>query len=405
MFNSILIPKYLIVLLVIFPISIFGENLQQYIDLLYRDNPEIKSDSLKYSASVFKEGTIGWQDPKLSLAFLPSPIETRLGSQQGKIALLQSLPRFNELDLKREKADLLKQINYSNFIIKKMKLKSKLLTLWYSGFTLDKVVVHQENKISLLKSVLDLSLKGVESGEKSSSEYLQTDIKYINAVTELQNLLENIELNQTSFNLILNRERSITIPYPERLSYYPDSSIFRYSSNSPLIDKRDREKMIAALDKQISKLEYQPKFTLGAEYIFINDESYVMDDDGGKDGVALMATFNLPIFWGTKDSGIEQSSIKVEEKKYRVESVKLDLKNRVERLKSQYISTSNTIQFLKNRLSRLKRIIDIKNGEISSGKKLAPALLLKLEVESTSIQILKLEDKLFKIYYKYLELY
>ena len=96
-------------------------KLADYLKAAARNNPDLKVKFNRYHAAlkqVVIKGAL--PDPQVMFGYFTSPIETRLGSQRGKISLSQQFPWFGTLKLKKDKAARLARAKYQELIDSKL---------------------------------------------------------------------------------------------------------------------------------------------------------------------------------------------------------------------------------------------------------------------------------------------
>ena len=121
--------KYIIVLLISF--STLGinaqDNLNEYLVLAAKNNPELKSKFNQYLASLERVPQVkALPDPQLAFGYFIQPVETRVGPQQIKFSASQMFPWFGLLKAKENEFIQLVKANFEAFEESKSKLFSDI---------------------------------------------------------------------------------------------------------------------------------------------------------------------------------------------------------------------------------------------------------------------------------------
>ena len=157
---------------------IAGQSLEDYLKIAEDNNPEVKANYQVYLAIIEKSKQVtALPDPKVSLGYFISPVETRVGPQQAKLSLSQSLPWFGTLDTKRsvfeEKAKA--QLQVVEEVKNKLHLEVK--TTWYQLFELERILELTKENLIILKTYDNLAISKYEVAQTSLVDVIRVQLQ------------------------------------------------------------------------------------------------------------------------------------------------------------------------------------------------------------------------------------
>ena len=138
--------KYSSILLILFGMSSArAENLDDYIQLALQENPTIQSKMAEVEASRQKVIATGFlPDPKISVGYFLSPVETRVGPQQAKIGISQMFPAFGSLKIKEELQQSLSEGKTQELQQIKNQIIFELKSLWFQLLSIQEKIMIQK---------------------------------------------------------------------------------------------------------------------------------------------------------------------------------------------------------------------------------------------------------------------
>lgn len=147
-----------------------NDSLSHYLKIASENNPKLKSEFLKYSASLEKiipAGTL--PDPQLELGFYLKPMELVAGNQIAEIKLMQMFPWFGTLKTAKDEASKMAVSNFENFINYRNELFLNIKVIYYNLFQTKKEIEITEKNLKILKTLEQIVLIKYKSNYGNSS--------------------------------------------------------------------------------------------------------------------------------------------------------------------------------------------------------------------------------------------
>lgn len=397
-YRGLIIVATLLLLSDLFP---FSDQFERLLHSLYHNDPNLKGDSLIINSLQSKAGSIGWKDPKVGGGYFISPIETRLGSQLGKVGVSQSLPKYGELKLQRDRVDIEKRIKEIQLIQRREHLHKSLIDLWIDGEIKRDIITI---KLSILEDKKELSnymKSGVESGEMDLTHIYKVEDQILKLKEDINTLKLNLKTIKSKISLTTYTNEFIEfgsqLTTPDTLLEIPETEGWNYIISN-LYSR------LNLVDLKQTKLQYQPSITLGGEYIFIGADDYVIAKDKGSDAIALTASISLPIWGGTKDSKVENRAKYYQSTLASAMSEKdLLVLNRVQ-LKDKFYTLHISRATLEDRINNSLEIEDIYSSKLGSGVGLKLLLEQRIRRKIFSIEKLMIKQNILSTYLNYYHL-
>ena len=277
----------------------------------YISNPSITASKETWRAFIenYRAGT-GYPDPRLSMTYFPTPLETRLGPQDWNISLSQPIPfpgkltqkgkvleadaRISRLMLDRTVKGIVTSISSSFY---ELIYIQKAIHIARANFKLDKELI----KISENAFASDKALFYDVSKAQAQTAQIQYDIL----------LLEELEQTEKArINTVLNRDPNARLGRANNLRFrkiaYTLDEIYDLcltNQDDILIAGEKIEKFDEAI--KLSKYESLPSFKLGLFYASIGEPDVSKPPtDAGKDALGIQFGLTLPIWFGKNHSKI-----------------------------------------------------------------------------------------------------
>lgn len=313
------IIKFIIFLILpLFSIPIMSEeielkNVDQYLKEAALNNQELEESFYKWKAALFKINRVkGLPDPKLTYTHFIENVETRVGPQEKNYGLVQMFPWFGKLstqgDIAQEEANALEQ----NYQEKKLSLFFKIKSVYSDYYFLAKSRETTKENIELVKYFERVARTKYKSGKASHAAVIQAQIELAKLQDKYQSLSELRMPMISKINAILNRPTDKQIPWPQTI---PESQI---ELNESIITQQllNKNPSLNALKHQLKKEEksitlskknYLPDFSIGANYIETGKSKMSGITDNGKDPISVSVSINIPIWFGKYSAGVQES--------------------------------------------------------------------------------------------------
>ncbi|RLD30176.1 MAG: TolC family protein [Bacteroidetes bacterium] len=297
---------------------IFGnaQQLETLIEEALANNPEIQKFELQYQITSEKVNEVNTiPNTEFGVGYFVREPETRTGAQRAKVSVKQMLPWFGSITARESYVNSLADAKYEDIVIAKRKLLVSVSQSYYNLYTIKaKQDVLVEN-IELLKTYETLALTSVEVGKASVVDVLrlqmrQNELEQLNKVLEQEYLAE-----QTLFNKLLNRDKSISIEVIKDLTIPSESDLITSENLQlhPELTKYDKLYQSVEKSELLNQKESSPMIGFGLDYIAVSERPNMSFSDNGKDIVMPMVSLSIPIFNKKYTSKSKQNELKQQE--------------------------------------------------------------------------------------------
>ncbi len=283
-------------------------------------NPGLKSAFHQWKAALEKIPQVrALPNPQLTFAYFIREIETRVGPQQAKVGFMQMFPWFGKLKLKGnaalEAANAKKQI-YENL---KLKLFYRVKEAWYDYYHITRTVSILKENVRLLEHLGGVLEAKYRTGTASYSTLLKIQVELDKLRNRLKSAVEMLGPVKTRLNAAVNRPLNTSLPVPGGIRGEAESPMLSREQlaglvrqNNPRLKSMDAMTAMERLNIRLAKKNYYPDFSIGVDYMLTGGARMDGVSDSGKDPLAAMVSFRLPI-WGRKN----RAAVKEAETKHR----------------------------------------------------------------------------------------
>ena len=337
-----------------------AQRLDNLIEEALANNPEIQTFELKYQVAKEKVNEANTlPNTQLGVGYFVSEPETRTGAQRFKISAQQMLPSFGAITARENYMNSLADAAYEDITVAKRKLVASVSQSYYELYTLKgKQAVLDEN-IKLLKTYEELALTSVEIGKASAVDVLRLQMRQ-NELEQLKQVLEQNYLAElTSFNKLLNRDKSTEVIIANELIMPSENELINSDNLGLHPELLKYDKLYASIEQSelLNQKESNPMLGFGLDYIAVSERPNMDFSDNGKDIVMPMVSVSIPIFNNKYRSKSKQNELKQQEILLQKES----RLNTLETLLDKAIKMSNSAQISYN--TQTKNLKQAKDAE------------------------------------------
>ena len=331
-----------------------AQELEKHIEEALNNNPEIQKFEMQYSIAAEKVNEVNTlPNTDFSAGYFVSEPETRTGAQRFKVSAKQMLPWFGTITSRENYVSALADAKYEDIVIAKRKLVASVSQSYYNLYANKaKQEVLNEN-IKLLYTYETLALTSVEVGKASAVDVLRLQMRQ----NEMQQLLDILSqqflAEQTNFNKLLNRDKTIAVNVVNAL--HMPSEDFEINLENLVLHPEllKYDKLFASVEKSelVNQKESNPMIGFGLDYIAVSERPNMNFSDNGKDIVMPMVSVSIPIFnkkykSQTKQNELQQQEIEFQ-KQERLNTLETLLDKAINDRKSARISCNTQVKNLK----------------------------------------------------------
>ncbi len=309
----------LLTLLLVLPVSLFAQTIQDYQQIAAENNPEVRTAFQQYLASLEERPQVGTlPDPEVAFAYFISPIETRLGPQQARISVTQMFPWLGTLGDKQSISDKQAMAKFEALRETRNRIFYQTEKTLLDLYELERSIEIARENLEILNSLVEISLRRYETNQATQVDVLRAQIEQEDLKTQLELLEDNRDVLIQKMNELLNREESGDIVIPDTLGAGlslndPQTLKKRLIQKNPNLNKLRYQEESSIEMKELAKKDGKPSFGLGLDYIFTGDRTDVSSlNQNGKDALVARASFRIPLFRNKYNAKVQQAEFNIQ---------------------------------------------------------------------------------------------
>ncbi|QTE23724.1 TolC family protein [Polaribacter cellanae] len=343
-----------------FVLNLQSQQLQSYLEQAVANNPTIKKFELQYKRASEKVNEVNTiPNTQFGAGYFVSEPETRTGAQRFKISVKQMLPWFGTITSRENYVLSMADAKYEDIVITKRKLITSVSQSYYNLYENKAKQKVLEENIKLLKTYETLALTSVEVGKASAVDVLRLQMRE-NEMAELLDVLNQQFLaEQTKFNKLLNRDKTITVNVLNTLDIPSANFEINVKKIAVHPELLKYDKIYKSIEKSelLNQKENNPMLGFGLDYVNVAKRPNMNFSDNGKDILMPMVSISIPIFNNSYTSKTKQNKLQQQE----ILEQKQDRKNKLETLLDQAIN--NRISARISYKTQTKNLKQAKNAE------------------------------------------
>ncbi|MDA3884645.1 MAG: TolC family protein [Candidatus Delongbacteria bacterium] len=377
---------------------VFSKSLNDYLKIAEKNNPSMMSAYYKYKGHIEHKKASGYlPDPTIGGGYSISPVETRLGPQVGKISIKQSLPWTSLLNDDENIAKYSVNSSFYDYGNIKEKVFHQIRQIYYTLYFKNRDIFFTKKMIENYRSLAKIK----EQNNSVSRSSLSSNIMFENKLDMLEEKLLQIENDisylKFKFNLLLNRDTKEIIDIPDSLVYGASQINTDNSQNLSNNSLLSLDHLIIKKEYEISasKRKFLPMFSIGLDYIFINDREDMIVQDSGKDAFVASLSMNLPINFNRTSSSVEKKVYEKKSLEYKRMSAENILLTDIQRVKFKIDDLQRKLELKERIIARYLKIIAIEEQLLTTdGSSIEKLLELNNDKFATMIAAEKIRSEI-----------
>ena len=283
------------------------------------NNPNIKRVRYRWGAAIEKIPQAGsLPNPMFSYTYFPEPIETRLGPNDHRYMLSQTIPYPKKLSLKEKIAGFEAQAAALDHQKGIRDVITDLSESYFELLYIQKALkITRQNK-DIIEELAKIGAADYAADSSTLNDVLTAQSQLAQLNYDFLLLHELKETETTRINTLLNHPPEATIGELEDTKVQLPYSITELYDISSINQEEIRiintniEKMRSA--EKLAELSYMPDFKLELLYSQIDTPDGTMQpEDAGRDAYGIKVGISLPIWSSKNDSMINEKSMKKKE--------------------------------------------------------------------------------------------
>ena len=252
-------------------------------------------------------------DPRLTYRYYIREVETRVGPMRQSFGLSQTFPWLGKLELRGDVAAENAKAARQRFEAARLKLFYEVKETYFEYYYLWRSIAIVQENLQLLQHMEQVARTRYKVAAGSHPNVIRTQVeigKLEDHLKSLQNLRQPI---MAKLNAALNRPAGAELPWvtaisQQQVSFTDEQMLAWITESNPELKAMDAEIAAARYRTELAKKEYFPDLTLGVDYTDIGNSTGGRNpSDDGKDALAVMASVNLPIWYGKLSAGVREA--------------------------------------------------------------------------------------------------
>nr|BFF35339.1 hypothetical protein BACT7_02010 [Tenacibaculum mesophilum] len=293
-----------------------GQDLQEYINIALKNNPEVQQFDTKYKRiSEKKEEVNTLPNTEFGAGYFVSTPETRTGPQQFKLSVKQMIPFFGTITARENYVSSLADAAYQDIVVVKRKLATSVAQSYYRLYEVKAKQKVLDENIALLETYEKLALTSVEVGKASAVDVLRLQIRQNELAQQKEVLQETFLGMQKAFNKLLNQDVNTSISVVDSLHISKETDKIQPSTLKLHPELVKFDKLYTSVEKSefLNQKDKQPMIGFGLDYVNVGKRTDMNVVDNGKDIVMPMVSLSIPIFNKKNKSISKQNKLQQEE--------------------------------------------------------------------------------------------
>lgn len=306
-------------------------GLNDYLAYAALNNPGLKAAFLRWKAALEKIPQVtALPDPRFTYAYYIKSVETRVGPQHHRFALLQTFPWYGKLELRGDTAAESARADQQRYEAAKLTLFYQVKDAYYEYYFLGKSIAATEENMELMQQLESIARTQYATGLTPYASVVRAQVELGKIEDRMKTLQDLREPIAAKLNAALNRQGLAPLPWPKQIreedaSFTEEQLLTWLKESNPDLKALDfmAEKEKKNID--LARKDFYPDLTLGIESIYTGGALMPGTPDSGKDPLIASLSFNFPIWWGKYRAGEREALTRYAS--YRIE--RIDQENRL----------------------------------------------------------------------------
>ncbi len=279
-------------------------TLDDYLKLAVERNPGLRSAFNRWTAELERAGYVGaLPDPVLSYAYYAENVETRVGPQEQRFGLRQSIPWFGTLGAKKDAALRMAEVAFQKLESERQKLLYQVKAAYYDYYFVRRNLGIANENFELLRFWESVTQIKYQVGLSQHPDLIKTQVE----LGKLEDLRAGLESQlvpaAARLRALLNLPDSLRLPLPETLTIEEIVLDREAILDSIRLNNPDLAALSSLIDKEAANLRVAdrttlPSFSIGIDYIQTGPAINPELAESGKDPWVIGVGVSLPIWFG-----------------------------------------------------------------------------------------------------------
>jgi outer membrane protein, heavy metal efflux system len=293
------------------------EMLSDYLTQAATQNPELESAFYRWKAALEKIPQVkALPDPRFTFAYYIRNVETRVGPQQARLALLQTFPWFGVLGLRENVAVQEANAAKAQYDTLKFKVFYDVKNAFYEYAYLAQAIQISREDIDLLRYFESVVRARYSAGAVPYVDVVKTQVqlgRLTDRLKTLQDLRKPLMARlAASMNSPPHREFPSPPAVPVMLLSVTDEELVKgLPEYSPQLKRFEYLEAREKAGIELAKKDFYPDVTFGIEDIITGSALMPNTPDSGKDAIIASVTINIPFWWEKRKAAVREGYAKL----------------------------------------------------------------------------------------------
>lgn len=277
-------------------------TLDDYIQYALLNNPGVEAAYQRWRAAVERVPQARTlPDPRLTYARYIQEVETRVGPQENRLGVQQTLPWFGKLGAKANRAMDRAETERWRFEQAKLALQFRVTDAYAEYYYLGRATLITEENLALMRHFEEVARRRYEVGKATYSDVVKAQVELGTLSDRVRTLEARRPALGSALNTELNRPATTPLPWPRtpeepRTAYDAPAIRARLREANPELLALSGEIAAAVDDLELTRLRYYPDVTVGVDWIDTGS-ALMPTPDSGKDPVMASISVNIPLWY------------------------------------------------------------------------------------------------------------
>lgn len=288
-------------------------TLADYLQYALLNNPSLRVAFYKWAMAVEKAPQVrALPNPTVSYSYYIREVETRVGPQKNRYALMQMVPWPTKLTNASDKAVREALSQKYLYDAEKLALFYKVRRAYYEYFYLGRSLQVVNDNLMLLKSVEDAVRIRYEAASTSNPALIQLQIELGKQEERLKSLQALRPALAARLNAAIGRSPDLDLPLPEtmptEISALAEAELLQaLQQNNPGLNAARAKIRAAESAEKLARAQYLPDFSLGIGVIQTDRRTDTDLPDNGKDPLQVTLEMSVPLWWNKYSAGVREA--------------------------------------------------------------------------------------------------
>jgi len=297
-------------------------SLNDYLVWASVNNRGLRAAFYRWKASLEKVGQTGLPDPTLSYGYFLENVETRVGPQEHRVSIKQSLPWPGTIGSGKDAARANARAVRQNYQSEKYRLYYQIKKAYYEFYLLGREISILTDNMHLLSHWEAVARSRYKAALTPQTDLIKAQVELARLESRLHSLEDRIRPAKEYLRAIVSWPDSIDLPIPSSIAdELPalDEDIIMTAMRRTNPDLKSLQ-FLAERERALysqSKKSNLPQFSVGVDYIATGEPINRTLEDSGKDPWILNLGINIPIWFGRNKAGTGEAAARLKEAEYR----------------------------------------------------------------------------------------